>query len=420
MSLIESVTDKEPKPARKRGGGQSEMEVLEAFIESRWELRHNTVLSCIEYKDMMGDSGWQRMTDRASNSMLREARHHGLKVNATVLGEILESDFTELYNPFIEYFNSLPAYDGKEYIKQLAATLTLKDKSEQKQLEKYLAKWMIAAVACAIDSEHINETALVLIGEQGDGKTRWFRRLVPGPLANYQYTGLVRTDDKDSKVHLSECFIINLDELATIGKNDIESLKSLFSEKQIRMRRSYARFADVYDRRASFVGSGNSAQFLSDPTGSRRFLVFDVEYSDYLHMVDIDRCYAEALHRFKQGEQYWLSRDEIKEVNDKNEAHQIASTENELLSKYITKGNDFMTTTDIVRSINEQEQELSGRAGIMLSPTQATLKKIGSAMAGLGYKRTQRRINGKPVYGYECGAVKRAPMPSELAPEAPW
>ncbi|WPQ66598.1 VapE family protein [Chitinophaga sancti] len=133
-------------------------------------------------------------------------------------------------------------------------------------------KWIVATVGCATVDSITNQTAIIFVGNQGVGKTRWMKRLVPLRLENYFYSGIPNLKDKDSKIRLSECFLINMDEMDNLAKHHSERLKEMISKASIRERRPYGRNDELMPRRASFMGSVNSRQFLNDSTGTRRYL----------------------------------------------------------------------------------------------------------------------------------------------------
>src|SRR5208283_4926023 len=138
--------------------------------------------------------------------------------------------------------------------------------------EEYLRKWLVASVGCATNTDVVNHTCLTLVGPQGRYKTTWLNRLVPEALSQYIHVGTIDPTNKDTHIHLSECYLINLDELETLNKHELGSLKSVMTYKTSRIRRPYAHFADQMIRRASFAGSINRDSFLTDETGTRRFL----------------------------------------------------------------------------------------------------------------------------------------------------
>lgn len=105
-----------------------------------------------------------------------------------------------------------------------------------------LKRWLIAAVGCAIHENVTNEVSPIFYGKQGKGKTKWFNRLVPEKLNDrkYLFVGTIN-DDKDSKLHLSTKFLINLDELGSLNREEIGYLKSLYSLTHLNIREPYMR-----------------------------------------------------------------------------------------------------------------------------------------------------------------------------------
>ena len=170
--------------------------------------------------------------------------------------------------------------------------------------------------------------------------------------------------------------LINLDELENLNRSEIGSLKEIITKTHIRMRKAYGHNNENMPRRASFAGSVNTAQFLNDTTGSRRFLCFEVEYIEYAHEIDINKVYAQALSLFTNGFRHWFNQEEIKEINQNNEQYQLRSPEEELLLTWFEpaekdKAQYYFNTTQIA-------QVLSARANININD--GTVNKLGKAL----------------------------------------
>jgi len=90
-------------------------------------------------------------------------------------------------------------------------------------------------------------------------------------------------------VYLSECLLINLDELASLNRGKESALKEVITKNEIRVRKVYRRNPESLIRRASFTGSVNDSQILTDTTGSRRFLIHEVESINYTTPIDMDK-----------------------------------------------------------------------------------------------------------------------------------
>ena len=358
---------------------------LENFLTSRYNFRHNIVSGKLEYQQLSssslsGRSGgakkkWHVMNDFIENSMLRECLKGRIKTNLSSLRNLLYSDFCELYNPFEDYFFNLPSYDEKtDYILELANTITT---TKQELWQECFKKWIVAMVGCVLDDKVINHTVIVFSGKQGLGKTTWVEKLVPRKLKEYLFSGTINPNNKDTLVQLSECMLINLDELENLNRSEIGSLKEIITKTQIRMRKAYGHNNETMPRRASFAGSVNTAQFLNDSTGSRRFLCFEVENIQYQHEINIDNVLSQALYLFKTGFRHWFDQEEIKNITENNEQYQLRSPEEELLLTWFEPC-DRENATHYLNA-SQIAAKLAERAKITI--TDGTINKIGQAPA---------------------------------------
>jgi hypothetical protein len=384
LSLGEDLgVDDEDKPK------PTVIDKLENFLSNKYIFRHNIVSGKLEFQ-YFGKKKWNVMNDFIENSMLRECLKARIKTNLSSLRNLLYSDFCPLYNPFENYFSELPAYDGTtDYITQLANTITT---TKQELWQTCFKKWLVAMVGCVINDKVINHTVIVFSGKQGLGKTTWVEKLVPKQLKEYLFSGTINPNNKDTLVHLAECMLINLDELENLNRSEIGSLKEIITKTQIRMRKAYGHNNETMPRRASFAGSVNTAQFLNDSTGSRRFLCFEVEEIQYQHDVDINMIYVQALHLFNEGFRYWFDQEEIKAISDNNEQYQLRSPEEELLLTWFEPATK--ETANIFLNASQIASRLAEKAKITL--TDGTINKLGKALK----KHNFVRISKKTGYVY--------------------
>ena len=264
----------------------SYIDKLENFLNNRYNFRYNQVLGKLEFKTLKAYK-YKPMTDFTENSILREILKAKVKCTINSLRNLLHSDYCEMYDPFEDYFNNLPENtDETDYIELLADTITT---TKQDLWRVCFKKWFVAMVACVLDEKQVNQTVIFFSGKQGLGKTTWIEKLMPKPLKEYIFSGTINPSNKDTLIHLAECMLINLDELENLNKTEIGSLKEIITKTHIRMRKAYGHNNENMPRRASFAGSVNTAQFLNDTTGSRRFLCFEVENIEYAHNIDINK-----------------------------------------------------------------------------------------------------------------------------------
>ena len=120
---------------------------------------------------------------------------------------------------------------------------------------------------------------LVLQGPQGIGKTSFVRTIGIRPdfvkLGQY-----LDTHDKDTLRRCTSAWIVELGEIETTLKSDIERLKAFITAEKDEYRLPYGRADQTLARRTSLIGTCNSERFLIDPTGSRRFWTIPVENID--------------------------------------------------------------------------------------------------------------------------------------------
>lgn len=367
----------------------TQIDRLELFLSTRYVFRHNIVSGKLEFQ-YFGKKKWNVMNDFIENSMLRECLKGRIKTNLSSLRNLLYSDFCELFNPFEDYFFNLPTYDEKtDYITELANTITT---TKQDLWQQCFKKWLVAMVGCVLDDKVINHTVIVFSGKQGLGKTTWVEKLVPKQLKEYLFSGTINPNNKDTLVQLAECMLINLDELENLNRSEIGSLKEIITKTQIRMRKAYGHNNETMPRRASFAGSVNTAQFLNDSTGSRRFLCFELEGIKYQHDVDINMAFSQALFLFKSGFRFWFDQEEIKSITENNEQYQLHSPEEELLLTWFEPCSKEEAT--LFLNASQIAAKLADRTKLNLND--GTINKLGKALKKHNFTRLMRQ--GKPVY----------------------
>lgn len=391
---IEKQTDQSPKVT------EPPIVQLEKYLNANYKFRFNVILNRVEVQNR-ADQKFTVMTDFNFNSLLRKLLQDGIPVNSTMLKKLLESNFCTTYDPFKEYFSTLIPWDGKtDYIDELANTVETSDVNYWKMCFK---KWLVATIACAIEPKVTNHTVIVLAGKQGVGKTTWIQNLIPNCLKSYYYSGVINPNNKDTLIHMSECLLINLDELESLNKSEIGDLKALITKESIRIRKPYGIDSENYIRRASFAGSVNKGEFLTDTTGNRRFLCFDVENIDHLTKFDMDKVFAQAFYLYHNKFKYWFTADEIELVNQQNEKFRTITLEEEwLMHNYepceLGEEHEVKSSMELVKLMAETHK--------VVNPN-TTAKILGMALKARGFKtvkRSQRKVyllraSPFPVFG---------------------
>ncbi len=329
---------------------------VEHYFNTKYDFQYNTLKQKLFWKKIE-EENYYEITDGDLATLFIELKsNENINISYENLKRLLISNFVPKFHPLKNYFDKLPEWDGIDYIDKLSDTIEVEEGS--KPIWKIcLLKWLIATVAGALSDTEVNHTAIILQGMQGLGKTRWNNSLIPNELKDYLYTGNIRPNDKDSKLSVVKNFIINLDELETLNRDEIGFLKTMMTQKDVELRRPYGYFEYRYKRRSSFIGSVNKLEFLNDPSGSRRFLCFAAKVIDYEHNIDMDKVYAQALHLYRKGERYWFNKAEADIITENNRKFTFQPFEEQLiLEKYDACEKDdpeqiLLTSTEIAKEI---------------------------------------------------------------------
>ena len=117
---------------------------------------------------------------------------------------------------------------------------------------------------------------------------------------------------------------------------ELNKLKAAMTMPSINERAAYAHYHENRPHLASFCGTGNSVQFLSDPTGTRRWLPFEVESieSPLTTPFNYEGIYSQAYALYRQGFRYWFDKNEITLLSQHNRQFETPRLEVELVSQY--------------------------------------------------------------------------------------
>lgn len=350
-NAIQATKEQEKQKTAELQANKTIFHRVENYLNAKYDFRYNTIKHEIEYS-LKSLNTYEPVNE---NSLYIELMKNGLNFSMPNLIAILKSEFVPRYNPLQYYFENLKPWQENDfdYIDHLASFVDCG--IEQLEWAKHFKKWLVRAVGCALIPSYYNKQALILVhSEQNSGKSTFCRFLSPPALKDYIAEDI--TDDKDSRILLTKNFLINLDELSSLARKEINSLKSLFSKDKINERLPYDKKNSIIDRVCSFIGSTNMSEFLADETGSVRWLCFNIKKIDwkYSQEVNINDVWAQAYSLMKSGDfEYNLTSEEIKENETRNSKFQILSTEAELIPRFFAHPEnevvaEFQTATDIL------------------------------------------------------------------------
>ena len=377
------------------------------YLISVYDFRYNLVLTETEYKYKSGKE-WQMFDDKAFHSIKLDLDMSGFDISELSYRNIIFSERIAFnYDPFKDYFASLPAWDGVDRFPEFMSQIKLSDESKRDYLIYAFKKWFVAMTGCLVDDFTVNHTCFVIVGAQGRFKTTFLNNLVPKEFQlDYTYSSNFDTHNKDHELYLVSKWLINLEEMGVLNRNEIEGIKAKFTQRFVTLRKAYGKANIRAYRRASFVGSSNKDQFLNDMTGSRRFLTFninDIELSDF----NVDLLYAQALSLFKTGFQFWFDKEDIEMVETHNEYFQDQQMEEELMLRYFRKpfDNDFVSridylnATDIMNHITGIHEKINANNTFR--------RNIGLALKKYGFERVSMYRNGSRLYCYKVVTIPK-------------
>ena len=355
------------------------------YLNSKYSLRFNTISLEFEIKRSL-DKKWSNLN---LNSLYIELIQSGIDIPINKLEILVRSHLIKQYNPISEYFESLEEWDGEDHIKNLCTYVKTND---DKAFLYHVEKWFTRSVLCALEKEKINKHCLVLANTiQNSGKSTFLRFFIPRKLMNYlsEDIGL----DKDSRIKLCKNLIINLDELSILAKTDINSLKAYISKTHINERLPYARKAEYLERICSFVGSTNKTDFLTDESGSVRWIIFEVIEKinfNYSSEIDINKVWAQAYFNAYKRKNFnpELTLSDISENEKRNERFTQLTLEQEMVNKFYEPSDnleEFMTASEVMINLKSHEVRLNHL-------------KIGRALSSFKFPRVKHPQ--RQIYGY--------------------
>jgi predicted P-loop ATPase len=122
--------------------------------------------------------------------------------------------------------------------------------------------------------------------------------------------------DKDKLIGLQGPVIVVDSEMSNFGGREIRAIKAFLTTEVDQYRDPYDHTDRLHPRRCIFAGCCNDIAFLHDDTGNRRFWPITIVNKMSLDFIKYirenrDQLWAEAVHRYKNGETWYLdARDE--------------------------------------------------------------------------------------------------------------
>lgn len=298
--------------------------------------------------------------------------------------------FDNAFHPVRDYLDSLE-WDG---VKRLDNWLHAYGQAPDTEYTRAIGRLVLVAAVRRVRQPGCKfDEMLILEGEQGSGKSTMIRALCPDE--NWFGDDLPLGEDSKRVIEsTSGKWIVEGSELKGMSPKKVSELKGFLSRQIDEARMAFGREVKIAPRQWIVIGTTNDAQYLHDPTGLRRFWPVAVVGFDIPSMVrDRDQLWAEAAYYESQGESIRLDERFYDIAAQEQEERRVVDNIEAIIEEAFSGHLGRVKCLDVY--------QLLGKDPIDASPDEQ--RRVGEAMRRLGWKRTRRRIVGKPTYVYVKG-----------------
>ena len=380
--MVETIDEKAAFGKSGRKKPENMLDALQRFLTIRYDFRYNLLTEQTEYRGKeMPDEEYAMVAQRDLNTFCLEARTGGINCWDKDVSRLLHSRKVENYHPFLYYMSHLPQWDGVDRVTPLAVRISRKPmwvKGFHRWMLGVAAQWLGQAQDCA------NAVAPMLVSrEQGKRKSSFCKILMPKELTPYYIDKFDLTSESGCEQKLSLFGLINMDEFDKYRAGQMPALKNLMQTTTLTFRRAHRPAFSHLPRIASFIGTSNMTDLLTDPTGSRRFLCAEVDGKIDCTPPDHAQLFAQLKAELAGGERYWFSEEEEKEIQHSNRNFYKMPAEQELFLRCFRMPQEGelskpYTTTDLFNYL--QKHYPAAMRGV-------TPNRLGRMMVALGIQR---------------------------------
>jgi predicted P-loop ATPase len=190
---------------------------------------------------------------------------------------------------------------------------------------------------------------------------------------------LAEFGSKDAAMQVRVAWGIEIGELASMGRADIDKVKAFITRKVDRFRPSYGRRVIEVPRQSIFVGSTNADTYLKDETGGRRFWPIRCDGKIDLDAIarDRDQFWAEAVALYKAATPWWFTDSEIITAAREQQAERyIEDPWQEPIAKFLAL-QDSVSTEEVLMSLGIDKSKWS----------RADQMRVGGCLKVMGWAR---------------------------------
>ena len=284
-------------------------QLLEAFLKRHYMFRRNRVTGEVEYQEKFRYMlQWKPLTEEARNDINNAAIREGIKVWPQDLERIVVSEKTTEFDPVREWLDALPRWDGRDRLGELADRVKTLTPGWRDNFKVWMRS-MVSQWRSGCDAMYGAQMVLMLVGGQGTRKSTFMRMLLPRELMPFYIDRIDFANRKEALRALSRFLLINIDEYDQVSKAQTAFLKHLIQRTDVKERKLYSTTFEQNQRYAAFCATTNSLVPLKDESGSRRYMVVEVNGvidtdTQGDKAIDYRQLYAQIVEEIEQGEEY--------------------------------------------------------------------------------------------------------------------
>ncbi len=385
VEVSEKQTVETPMKAEVKNKKNSLLESLENYLFSHYDFRFNVLTEQTEYS-LKNQAEFNLVDQRTLNTLCIEARDQGINCWDKDVSRLMCSKKIANYHPFQGYLEHLPLWDGQDRVTELALRV-----SDNPVWINGFHRWMLGMTAqwLSMESQCANAVAPLLVStEQGRCKSTFCSRLLPEALQGFYIDKFDITSVSGCEQKLSLFGLINMDEFDRYSERSQATLKNLMQLRKLTFRKSHRSYYSRLPRIASFIGTSNQKELLTDSTGSRRFLCVEVKKKIDCTPPDYAQLYTQLKTELLAGERFWFSAEEEKEIQENNRAFYKQSPAQEIFFRCFRlpkeeEAGRMMTATEIFCRLQKKFPS---------ALRNSNASQMGKVLQAIGVQRTHTRM----------------------------